>query len=183
MEERWAGHIQDWAFHNTNQGVISRCNPPIIWFLCSSYKCKLILLLNFICHLSIIQISSGQDVCNCRISSNHHKGSGALCKERGRKGQIVGAWRTSSSGGCRDKIPQNLFHTFIPLSSMPKKNWNSLAKHTNHINQKYSAFGSSSLKTHLFITKCYLWWKALMKYFTISFLVHWFLWLCFQHFN
>lgn len=28
---------------------------------------------------------------------------------------------------------------------------------TNHINQKYSAFGHSSLSTHLFITKCHPW--------------------------
>lgn len=86
---------------------------------------------DFICHLSITQISSGQDVCYCRISSNHHKVSRALCKEERRiNRQILGAWRISSSGNCMDKITHNLFHTFKPLPSMPKKNWNfSLAKH------------------------------------------------------
>lgn len=181
MEERWAGHFQNWVFHIIDQCVIFRCNAPIIWFLCSSYKCKLVLILTLFATFQLLKFLVDKTFVTAESAATTTKLAEPFVK---RKDEETGRFLEPGEFPPQVTVWTKLHTIYFTHSSLyhqcqRKTETSHWLNTTNHINQKYS----DSLSTHLFIKKCYSWWKALTKYFIISFPVHRFLWLYLQHFN
>lgn len=185
MEEGWAGYLQNCAFHITDQHAIFRCNAQIIWFLCGSYKCKLILILILFATFQLLRFLVDKMLDTAESAATTRKLVEPFVKKKEEeRGRFLEAGEFTPQVALGTKLHRIYFtHPSHCHQCQRKTEASHWLNTTNQINQKYSAFGHSSLSTHLFITKCYSWWKALTKYFIISFLAHWLLWLYLQHFN